>query len=230
MRTIAIATVCASIIGVTVFTTTSSAKDEQQPVVRTKETVRKVVKKAQISAAERKLKRDTSELIVATWRCEENIPRPHSWARSPWKPHSMSFRRAQYNLWLLNHKTCKSILKFRQFSWNWQAFPSWVLSLARCESSYNWYAEGSSSDGVFYSAFNISRSQYDKDAHYMGVRGWYEGKGVPSPYEQAMAVVGHMRLLGDGFTGNCHGIAQSQWTSKDPDGVHRRVGRDIMLT
>jgi hypothetical protein len=122
------------------------------------------------------------------------------WVAKTWQKRS-HVARVKYEAWRKE--------KARQ--WNWQAFPQWVQDLARCESSYNWWAEGSSSDGVFYSAFNISRSQYDIDAHHMGVRGWHEGRGVPSPYEQAMAVIGHMRLLGDGFTGRCHGIARSSW-------------------
>ena len=55
------------------------------------------------------------------------------------------------------------------------------------------------------------REPADRDAHHMGVRGWNEGPGIPSPYEQAMAVIGHVRLYGDGFTGRCSGIARSSW-------------------
>ncbi len=163
------------------------------------------------AATPRQLKNRTSQAIVATWTCEDKIPRARTRAYSPWKPHSVAFRRWQYNLWTNRLNQCRALLKRRAYEWNWQAFPSWVITLARCESGINWYAEGSSQDGTFYSAFNISRSVYDRDAHHMGVRGWYEGKGIPSPWEQAMAVIGHVRLYGDGFTGRCHGIARSSW-------------------
>lgn len=162
-------------------------------------------------AGEPNLKVRTSEKIVATWNCEEKIPRPRTRAHSPWKPHSQAFRRWQLNLWTGRLNACRAFLKRRAYEWNWQQFPSWVVALARCESGINWYAEGSSRDGTFYSAFNISRSVYDRDAHHMGVRGWNEGPGVPSPWEQAQAVIGHVRLYGDGFTGRCHGIARSRW-------------------
>ncbi len=166
---------------------------------------------AQTPTTHRQLKNATSRAIVATRNCHLKIPQSTPRAYSPWKPHSIGFRRAQYNLWTNRLNQCRALLKRRAFEWNWQAFPSWVIALARCESGINWYAEGSSQDGTFYSAFNISRSVYDRDAHHMGVRGWYEGKGIPSPWEQAQAVIGHVRLYGDGFTGRCHGIARSSW-------------------
>ena len=153
---------------------------------------------------------DHANVITATWQCQDKIPTARTKnSYYPWVKHSQAFRAAQINKWRLRLKDCREYLKERGRQWNWQVFPSWIISLARCESSINWFAEGSSSDGVFYSAFNISRSVYDRDAHYMGVRGWHEGPGVPSPYEQAMAVIGHVRLYGDGFTGRCHGIARS---------------------
>jgi hypothetical protein len=157
------------------------------------------------------------KLVNATWNCQDKIPT----SRSPvhrdvrmWhlERHTLAFRIDIKNRWQEKLNACRAVLKKRAYEWNWQvSIPQWARDLARCESSYNWWAEASSRDGVFYSAFNISRSQYDKDAHYMGVRGWREGPGVPSPVEQTMAVIGHMRLLGDGFTGNCHGIARSSW-------------------
>ena len=164
---------------------------------------------------------DHANIITATWQCQDKIPATRTKNHYyPWVPHSQAFRAAQINKWRLRHKRCKAYLDRRAYEWNWQAFPSWVIRLGVCESGGsggappgvpNWFARGSSSDGTFYSAFNISRSVYDRDAHHMGVRGWYEGPGVPSPYEQAMAVIGHVRLYGDGFTGRCHGIARSSW-------------------
>lgn len=149
--------------------------------------------------------------VVATWKCQDKIPVKRSFAYSPWKPHHSSFWQHHLNKFQLKLNECRAFLKERARQWNWQAFPDWIIRLARCESSINWYAEGSSSDGTFYSAFNIGRSVYDRDAHKMGVRGWHEGPGIPSPYEQAMAVIGHVRIFGDGFTGRCAGIARSSW-------------------
>ena len=146
-----------------------------------------------------------------TWRCQDRLGVAHTRASSGALPASVAYRKWVVEKWEARSAACAKQVERRTMEWNWQAFPQWVIDLARCESSVNWYAEGSSSDGVFYSAFNISRSQYDKDAHHMGVRGWNEGPGIPSPYEQAQAVIGHMRLLGDGFTGRCHGIARSSW-------------------
>ncbi len=150
---------------------------------------------------------------VSTWQCQDHLGVTRTKrSRMPLPRNARAYRSWVLNTWVVRGNECRVALAEKKRQWNWQAFPSWIIRLARCESSINWFAEGSSGDGVFYSAFNISRSQYDKDAHHMGVRGWHEGPGVPSPYEQAMAVIGHMRLLGDGFTGRCHGIARSSWS------------------
>jgi len=158
-----------------------------------------------------------AEATVQTWTCEDKLValgllNGRTPMSSPWAlPKSEKYRKWVLHKRIQKQAACVKQLHRHAWEWNWQAFPSWIIRLANCESSVNWYAEGSSSDGVFFSAFNISRSVYDRDAHHMGVRGWYEGKGVPSPYEQAMAVIGHMRLYGDGFTGRCAGIAHSTW-------------------
>jgi hypothetical protein len=59
------------------------------------------------------LKTRTSEKISATWVCESLLGRPHTHARSPWKPHNQSFRRAQLNLWTLNLARCRHHLHAR---------------------------------------------------------------------------------------------------------------------
>jgi len=165
------------------------------------------------------------EATVQTWKCQDKLV-------------LLGFRKSRTNFsdpspmagekylaWVhkqrIKHQaTCLKKLHRIAYEWNWQAFPSWIIRLAVCETGGsggaapgepNWYAEGSSSHGTFYSAFNIGRSRYDGAAHHMGVRGWREGKGVPSPYEQAMTVVGYVRIYGDGFTGRCAGIARSSW-------------------
>lgn len=166
---------------------------------------------ASTGAAQPSLKVQTSILIKATWDCQEKIPRPHSLAYSPWKPHNRSFREAQIALWTSNLNKCQAVLTEKKRQWNWQALdPTW-MKLAICETGKNgvpdWFAEGSSKDGTFYSAFNIGRGEYDKDARYMGVRPWYvEGKGVPSPYEQMQAAKGHLARWHGGWTGLCDGI------------------------
>lgn len=161
----------------------------------------------------RSLSRKVASAQVATWKCQGSLGEPRLRSSvSPWAlPQSVAYRKWVVKRWAGRASACGARKAEYERQQNWRAFPSWIISLARCESSLNWSAEGSSSHGVFYSAFNISRSVYDRDAHHMGVRGWNEGPGIPSPYEQAMAVIGHMRLYGDGFTGRCHGIARSSW-------------------
>ena len=164
---------------------------------------------------------DHAKVITATWRCQDKIPVTRTENHYyPWVPHSQGFRRAQVIKWSVRHKKCQAFLKERARQWNWQRFPSWIIDLAVCETGGsgrarpgepNWFAEGSSSHGTFYSAFNIGRSRYDAAAHSVGMRGWHEGPGVPSPYEQAWTVIGYARTIGDGFAGNCHGIVQKSW-------------------
>lgn len=158
-----------------------------------------------------------AETTVQVWNCQDKLVLlgerdKRSKMQSAWSlPKSEKYRKWVLKQRIGKQRECLQSLHRVAYEWNWQAFPQWIIDLARCESSINWYAEGSSSDGLFYSAFNIGRSRYDEAAHHMGVRGWNEGKGVPSPYEQAMAVIGYVRIYGDGFTGRCHGIARSSW-------------------
>ncbi len=53
----------------------------------------------------------TARVIVATWKCEDKLPRPRTHAYSPWKPHSHGFRVAQLNQWKLRLKACHATLK-----------------------------------------------------------------------------------------------------------------------
>lgn len=170
----------------------------------------------------RSLSRKVASAQVATWKCQGSLGEPRLRSSvSPWAlPKSVAYRKWVVKRWAGRASACGARKAEYERQRNWRAFPSWIIHLGVCESGGsggappghpNWNAEGSSSDGTFYSAFNISRSVYDRDAHHMGVRGWNEGPGIPSPYEQAMAVIGHMRLYGDGFTGRCHGIARSSW-------------------
>ena len=194
------------------FTAGAAAAPKQTLPIRTVAVEKKTVKKQKSMTATL-----IAETTVQTWTCQDKlvllgVRSGRDNMQSPWTlPKSEKYRSWVLQQRIRKQSDCLKRLHRFAWEWNWQAFPSWIVRLANCESSVNWYAEGSSSDGVFYSAFNILRSVYDRDAHHMGVRGWYEGKGVPSPYEQAMAVIGHMRLYGDGFSGFCHGIARSSW-------------------
>jgi len=162
------------------------------------------------------------------WACQNAIgekklkPQHGTWSY----PKSVKYRLWAVSQWetrlgnCLDRKAKFIEKKETERQWNWRAFPEWIIRLAVCETGGsggagpgepNWYAEGSSSHGLFYSAFNMGRSRYDIAAHKMGVRGWNEGPGVPTPYEQAMAVIGYARVYGDGFAGNCHGIVRSSW-------------------
>ena len=209
-RRLALALTATLAIVVLAVVVKATAASQQTLPIRTVE--KKTVKKQKSMTATL-----IAEATVQTWKCQDKLVllgfrSSRENMQSPWTlPKSEKYRKWVLRQRVKKQTACLKVLHRIAYEWNWQAFPSWIIRLARCESSINWFAEGSSSDGTFYSAFNISRSVYDRDAHHMGVRGWYEGKGVPSPYEQAMAVIGHVRLYGDGFTGRCHGIARSSW-------------------
>ena len=212
-RTLALALTATLVIVVLAVVVKATAAPQQTPAKRAANTAQKKAKKQQGVQTATLI----AEATLATWNCQDKLValglrNKRDKLSSPWRlPKSEKYRRWVLHQRTHKHTACLKILHRRAYEWNWQAFPPWIIQLARCESSLNWWAEGSSRDGVFYSAFNISRSVYDKDAHHMGVRGWHEGTTVPSPYEQAMAVIGHIRLYGDGFTGRCHGIAHSTW-------------------
>lgn len=148
--------------------------------------------------------------ILATWQCQDHLGVTRTPVYySPWKMnrHSAAFAADQLSRWTIRRTRCQALLNRKKYEWNWQvSVPPQGQRLAQCESGTDWYGEESSRDGTFYSAFNIGRSRYDTAAHRMGVRGWREGPGVPSPWEQWQAARGYYRLYGDGWTGNCHGI------------------------
>lgn len=47
-----------------------------------------------------------SEAVVATWKCEDKIPRARTRARNPWQPHSHGYRAAELNRWQLRLRAC----------------------------------------------------------------------------------------------------------------------------
>jgi len=206
-----------AVIVVLVVATRSDGGVTQKPIVH-----KPAAKKQQKSITTTLI----AEATVQTWNCQDRLTllgfrSGREKLQSPWSlPKSEKYRKWVLQQRVRKQAACLKKLHRVAYEWNWQAFPRWIIRLAVCESGGsggaapgepNWFAEGSSRDGTFFSAFNISRSVYDRDARHMGVRGWYGGKGVPSPYEQAMAVIGHVRLYGDGFTGSCAGIARSSW-------------------
>lgn len=145
----------------------------------------------------------TARAIVAVWTCETQLGRERTRAYSPWRPHSQAFRRWQINLWTNRKHACLAELHERARQWNWQAFlPDKWRRVGVCETGLNWFHANSS----YVSAFGISVREYDNDARYMGVRPWYvRGQGVPSPWEQWRAAVGHYTRFG-GFSGwGCRG-------------------------
>lgn len=168
-----------------------------------------VVRVAAANTSKPRLALRTSEAIVAVWGCEDKLGRDRTHARSPWKPHSAGFRRAELNRWVLKRKACLAVLHEQARQWAWERWlPDHGRRLATCESGLRWdRGVMHSTDGTFVSAFAISTREYDRDAALMGVRPWYvRGRPDPSPWEQWLAAIGHYKRFGDGWTGRCHGI------------------------
>lgn len=65
-----------------------------------------VVRVAAANTSQPRLALRTSEAIVSVWRCEDQLGRDRTKARSPWKPHSAGFRRAELNRWVLRRRAC----------------------------------------------------------------------------------------------------------------------------
>ncbi len=98
-----------------------------------------------------------AEAIVATWTCEDKLPRPRTKARSPWKHHSKAYWAAELNLWQGRHRQCRAILAERARQWNWQAWlpPKWQR-IAQCETGLDFHFTNSQ----YVSAFGIARSSW----------------------------------------------------------------------
>lgn len=113
---------------------------------------------ASAAASSTNLKTRTAQTIVATWKCEDKIPRPHTRAYSPWKPHSVAFRRAQLNLWTKRLAACRAVLAERTRQWDWQRWlPDKWRRIAICETQLNWQHYNSSYEG----AFGFATSSWD---------------------------------------------------------------------
>ncbi len=123
-------------------------------------------------AAGPNVKVKTAQTIVATWRCQDKIPEARTPARSPWKPHSAGFRRAELQRWQERWRACTYILRERARQWDWQSWlPDKWQRIAQCETGLDFYFTNSQ----YVSAFGIARSSWAA----------FRPDSVPSVPEQA---------------------------------------------
>lgn len=169
-------------------------------------------------AAGPSLKVKTAQTIVATWRCQDKIPRPRTRAYSPWKPHSLAFRRWQHNLWTLRLAACRATLRRSIPNTNdWvtavavvqRVYPGtrdWLLFISKREGGYGQFVmnhQGSGAGG--WMQFMASTFYAYNDRAYADVRrrGWRIDPRTNTwtdPLGQAVTA-GYMRFVGlDG----CH--------------------------
>ena len=126
--------------------------------------------------------------VTKVWSCQDAIGVPRTKTANIWAKHSPAYRRNQLRVWQERLEACRQ--------WNWQAWlPANWVAVARCETGINWFHY----NGSYRSAFGISTREYDADAAYMGVRGWFAGPKPPSPWEQYQAALGHYKRFGDGW-------------------------------
>jgi hypothetical protein len=131
----------------------------------------------------------TAETIVATWRCQDKIPRDRTPARSPWKHHSTSYRAAELNLWQGRLAGCRKILSDRAREWNWQAWlPDKWRRIGQCETQLNWQHYNSSYEG----AFGFATSSWDA---FKPV-GYPDHASQASPWEQYQVALAIYRRYG----------------------------------
>jgi len=146
----------------------------------------------------------TSNTIVATWRCQDQLRQPRTrLAESPWEMgyHSYGYRQMVYLKWLKLRSACLQVLHEMARQWNWQAWlPDKWRRIGICETSLNWRHH----NGKYVSAFGISRQAYDQDADVFGVPHW-DDRRIPSPWQQYQAALGHYKIH-NGFSGwGCRG-------------------------
>jgi hypothetical protein len=126
--------------------------------------------------------------ITALWSCQDAIGQKRTKAGNVWAKHSPGYRQWQLLAWQGRLEQCRQ--------WNWQSWlPANWVAVARCETGINW----SHYNGSYRSAFGISTREYDADARYKGVRGWFDGPKPPTPWEQYQAALGHYERFGDGW-------------------------------
>ncbi len=147
---------------------------------------------AAVSAAQAagpNLQTRTAQTIVATWGCEDKLPRPHTRAYSPWKPHSAGFRRAQLNLWTHRLSACRAVLRERARQWNWQAWlPDKWRRIGVCETGLNWQHYNSSYEG----AFGFATSSWDA----FKPAGYPDHASQASPWQQYQVALAIWRRYG----------------------------------
>lgn len=140
-------------------------------------------------AATPSLKVQTARTIVATWLCEDKIPRPRTYAWSPWKPHSEGFRRAELARWQNRWRACTYLLRERARQWNWQAFlPDKWRRIAVCETGLNWQHYNSSYEG----AFGFATSSWDA----FKPAGYPDHASQASPWQQYQVALAIWRRYG----------------------------------
>ncbi len=143
------------------------------------------------------IKVKTAQTIVATWRCQDKIPQARTPARSPWKPHSAGFRRAELQRWQERWRACTYILRERARQWNWQAWlPDKWARIAQCETQMNWQHYNSSYEG----AFGFATSSWDA----FKPAGYPDHANQASPWQQYQVALAIYRRYG--FSGwGCRG-------------------------
>ncbi len=140
-------------------------------------------------AAGPNLKVKTAQTIVATWRCQDKIPQARTSARSPWKPHSIGFRRAELQRWQNRWRQCTYLLHERARQWNWQAWlPDKWVRIARCETGMNWRHYNSQFEGAF--GFATSSWREFAPAGYPAHAHW------ATPWQQYMVALAIYRRYG----------------------------------
>ncbi len=147
--------------------------------------------------AETNLKVRTAQTIVATWRCQDKIPEARTPARSPWKPHSAGFRRAELQRWQERWRACTYILRERARQWDWQAWlPAKWQRIAQCETQTNWQHYNSSYEG----AFGFATASWDN----FKPAGYPDHASQASPWQQYQVALAIWRRYG--FSGwGCRG-------------------------
>jgi hypothetical protein len=138
-----------------------------------------------------------AEAQVSLWTCQDQLQQPRTrYSVSPYAlPRSHAYREWTLNLWTQRRTACLTALHEQARQWNWQAFlPANWRNVARCETGIDW----TFANGVYVSAFGISRREYDRDAAYMDAPPWNDAR-PPSPWNQYQAALGHYRRFGDGW-------------------------------
>lgn len=143
------------------------------------------------------IKTRTAQTIVATWKCQDQRGVARTRARSPWKPHSIGFRRVELHRWQNRWRACTYVLRERARQWNWQAWlPDKWRRVGVCETGLNWQHYNSSYEG----AFGFATSSWDA----FKPAGYPDHASQASPWQQYQVALAIYRRYG--FSGwGCRG-------------------------